>query len=103
MVAKAKRSMEDVAKVDGVAYRWHIHREPQWASVDGAKGLCIAVQHEENPQKTLLLEYPFPKPSRHAQRPKVSKQDVALQIAKAIADGWEPESRGKPYTYMIEG
>lgn len=102
MVAKAKRSMEDTAVIDGVKYRWHIHREPQWASVDGAKGLCISVQHEENPQKVLLLEYPFPKPSRHAQRPKVSKHDVAIQIGKAIEAGWEPESRGKPFTYMIE-
>jgi hypothetical protein len=102
MVAKAKRSMEDVATVDGVKYRWQIHREPQWATVDGGKGLCISVQHEENPQKVLLLEYPFPKPSRHAQRPKVSKHDVAVQIGKAIEAGWEPESRGKPFTYMIE-
>lgn len=102
MVAKAKRQMEDVAIVEGVKFRWHIHREPQWATVDGAKGLCISVQHEENPQKVLLLEYPFPPPNRHQQRPKVNKQDVAKRIGQAIEAGWEPESRGKPFTYMIQ-
>ena len=102
MVAKAKRDMSDVCVIDGVAYRWHVHREPQWASVDGAKGLCIAVEPVEDAQKILLMEYPFPPPNRHQQRPKISKTDVAVRIKEAMAAGWNPESRGKPFTYIIE-
>ena len=102
MVARAKRDLSDIATVDGQKFIWRVHREPQWSSVDGAKGLCLAIEPEENPQKILLLEYPFPPPSRHAQRPKISKSDVALRIAQAIEAGWNPESRGKPFTYIIE-
>lgn len=97
-----KRSLEGTVKVDGADYAWRVHREPLWATVDGAKGVCIAVEPREDPQKILLLEYPFPPPSRHMQRPKVSPQDIAVQVARAIAAGWNPESRGKPFTYMVE-
>lgn len=102
MVAKAKRDLGDIAVIDGVAYSWRVYREPQWSSVDGAKGLCISVEPQEDPQKILLMEYPFPPPNRHQQRPKISKTDVAQRIREAIEAGWNPESRGKPFTYIIE-
>ena len=47
------------------------------------------------------MEYPFPPPNRHQQRPKVSKSDVAVRIKEAIEAGWDPESRGKPFSYII--
>jgi hypothetical protein len=102
MVARAKRDLGDIAIIGGVPYCWRVHREPQWSSVDGPKGLCIAVEPQDNPQKILLLEYPFPPPNRHQQRPKISKSDVALRIKQAMDAGWNPESRGKPFTYIID-
>lgn len=97
-----KRQLSDVIVVEGENLRWHVHREPQQSSVDGTKGLCIAVADAEKPQRQLLLEFPYVySPNRQGQRPKITNREVAKQVALAMADGWDPGSRGKPFAFQV--
>ncbi len=97
-----KRQLGDVIVVDGEELRWHVHREPQQSSVDGTKGLSIAVEDARKPQRQLLLEFPYVfRPNRQGQRPKINNREVAEQVAMAMAAGWDPGSRGKPFAYQV--
>jgi hypothetical protein len=53
-----KRKAQGVVVVDGVKLRWCVHREPQWCTADGWKGLSIAVCLANGKGRELILEYP---------------------------------------------
>jgi hypothetical protein len=111
MAKLGKRSAEGAVIVEGVKLRWNIHREPQWCTADGWKGLAIAVCLEGGKGRELILEYPFPKKGRRLRidgktylvapnppvRPTISKQ----QIEVAMAAGWNPTSRGKAFAFQV--
>ena len=97
-----KRQLGDVIQVEGEELRWHVHREPQACTVDGVKGMSIAVQDAKKPQRQLLLEFPYVlRFDRQGQRPKVTNRDVAKQVALAMAEGYDPGSRGKPFAFQV--
>jgi uncharacterized membrane-anchored protein len=90
--------------VDGEEYAWRLHREPQWCTADGWRGLVLAVNHIDG-QREALFEWPMPKSGSHSvpyrQRPKVDAPLLKVAIRKAIEDGWEPQSRGKPVSVLV--
>src|ERR1700722_1455850 len=102
---RPRRSLEGTVFVDGVAFSWRLHREPQWCTADGWKGVAIAVEHAKAPVRTLIIEFPFEIQSHrstpHRQRPKLPEKAIAAHIRGAIAQGWHPESRGKPFIFEV--
>jgi hypothetical protein len=80
-------------------------REPQWCHEDGYKGMSLFIEPIDNPQRPLILEFPFTRNERrstpHHQRPKINSKKLAEFISSAIAAGWKQSSRGKPYVFQV--
>ncbi len=100
-----RRTGDSVVEVDGVPYRWAVHREPQWSSMHGWKGLSVEVTLAEGAGRHLLLELPFSRSARRStpqrQRPKVVVAELQGYIREALAAGWAPGSRGKPFVFEV--
>jgi hypothetical protein len=111
---RRKRSIEGTADIDGFALAWTLRSEPQWSTEGGYEGLSISVQRAEGASRELILKYAFPK-VRKARissiafrlhpgfpiRPQVSAKLVEADIRRAIAAGWDPASRGKPFVFQV--
>jgi len=101
----AKRTLHGEVMVDGQEYAWRLHREPQWCTADGWRGMVVAVNHTDG-QREALLEWPMPKGGSHSvpyrQRPKIDLPLLKQAIRKALEAGWEPLSRGKPIAVLVE-
>jgi len=105
-MARTKQSPEFEIEVDGEPYVWRLQRLPQWSSdANEMRGKAIAVRHKEG-QREAVLEFPAgPQPRYGAPQLKVSQIPpdlVANAIASAIAAGWEPMSRGKTVTIVVD-
>ena len=67
--------------------------------------MALAVRHQEG-QREAVLEFP-PGPQRrygtpHLQPSQIAPDLVEKAIASAIAAGWEPLSRGKTVTIVVD-
>jgi hypothetical protein len=104
---RRKRTMEGLIAVDGNNLKWWLVSEPQWTTEDGYLGLRIAVQTEDARHRELIFEYPFPKKftgvgiPQLPQRPKFSVKTIEASVRQAIAAGWAPTSRGKPFVFHV--
>jgi len=106
---RAKRSIQSAVTIDGLSLVWNLHREQQWFTADGWKGISIHVQMAGRARRELFLEFPpigierpgntKDAPARHP----VSAAQVEAGIREAMAAGWDPESRGKPHFYQVDG
>lgn len=102
---RRKRTLSGTIAVESLSLHWELLSEPQWSSEDGYKGACISVRTEDGRHRELILEYPFPQKvtgngiPQIPQRPKISVATIEADIRKAIASGWEPESRGKAFLF----
>jgi len=103
----AKRSIESAMTVDGIALIWRLHREQQLSTADGWRGVAIHVRVAEKVRRELHLEYPAVKTQKVGYtrtdfvRQNISPAKVEAHIREAIAAGWDPESRGKPFLYEL--
>jgi hypothetical protein len=99
------RGLGGTLEVDGQAFDWKLRREPQWCTEDGWKGMVIALRLQDE-QREALLEFPMPKRplngSPQLQRPQINDAIVGNGIRAALAAGWEPTSRGKPVTFLVD-
>jgi hypothetical protein len=106
---RRKRSIAGVAAVDGNSLTWALLSEPQFnIGGDDHIGLRISVQVADAARRELILEFPFPtdkagKTHYLPQRPPVTQTAVETAISQAIAAGWSPESRGKPFVFRAPG
>jgi hypothetical protein len=111
---RRKRSIEAHVDVDGFKLHWRLRSEPQWSTEDGYEGLSLSVQRADGAFRELVLMYPFPKkekrvisgveflmPPGFPLRPKISPKLVEADIRLAIAGGWNPQSRGKPFFFQL--
>jgi len=105
-MAKSKQSAEFDIEVGGEPYAWRLQRRPQWSS-DAAewRGMAICVRHREG-QREAVLEFPPGKQPRFGapqlKPSQIAPDLVARAIASAIAAGWEPLSRGKTVTIVVD-
>jgi hypothetical protein len=107
---RRKRSLEGILVIDGASLSWQLISEPLWSSEGGYKGMCISVRADAN-HRELVLEYPIARDKfcghptllipQLPQRPKFSEKQLEADIRRAIASGWDPDSRGKPFVYHI--
>jgi hypothetical protein len=105
-MARTKQNPEFEITVDGEPYVWRLQRQPQWSSdVAGWQGKALAVRHAEG-QREAVLEFPAERQPRYG-APKLEAAHIPVEvvakgIASAIAAGWEPLSRGKTVTFVVD-
>jgi len=101
----AKRTQDGVVSVDGAEFTWRLHREPQWCTTDGWRGLVLAVRHVDG-QREALVEWPMPRSGSHSvpyrQRPKLDTPLLTQGVRTALDAGWDPLSRGKAVAVLVE-
>ena len=108
-MARAKRSIESAVNIDSFSLIWRLHREQQWFTADGWKGISIQVKLAgERAHRELYLEFPpvgTERPGNSKDAPAqvlVSAAKVEAGIRDAMEGGWDPESRGQPYFFQTD-
>jgi hypothetical protein len=105
-MARTKQSPEFEIEVDGEPYVWRLQRQPQWSSdAAGWRGMAIAVRHKEGLREAVLEFPPGQQPRFGApklQSSQIAQDLVAKAIASALVAGWEPLSRGKTVTIVVD-
>jgi len=105
-MARTKQIPEFEIEVGGEPYVWRLQRLPQWSSDAHAwRGKVIAVRHREGLREAVLEFPPGRQPRFGAPQLKASQIPpdlVSRGIASAIAAGWEPLSRGKTVTIVVD-
>ena len=103
---RTRQGGEFEIEVGGEPYVWRLQRRPHWSSDPAARrGMGIAVRHLQGQREAVLEFPPGPEPRLSAAQMKpaqVAPDLVAKAIASAIAAGWEPLSRGKPVTIVVD-
>ena len=93
-------------EVAGDTYVWRLQRTPRWSSDPAERhGMAIAVRHVEG-QREAVLEFPPGKQPRlgapQLKAEQISRDLIRKAIASAIAAGWEPLSRGRTVTIVVD-
>lgn len=105
-MARTKQNPEFEIEVGGEPYVWRLHRRPQWSSDAGKwRGMAIAVRHQDGKREAVVEFPPGPQPRFGApqlQASQIARPLVARAIASAVAAGWEPLSRGKTVTIVVD-
>jgi len=100
------RDLSGTVEVDGLQYDWTVQREPQWCTADGWRGMTIVLRLRDA-QREAVLEFPMP-PARRSKlqpqlrRPQVNQRIVENGVRAALGAGWDPTSRGKPFTFEVD-
>lgn len=104
MVERFKRKIGGDIVVNGQPFEWAVHREPQWCTADGWRGLALWVKHREG-SRDAILQFPMrfdrQGSSPHRQRPKVSQRLLQEGVMAALAAGWDPHSKGRTLTIDV--
>ena len=105
-MTRTTKSADFEIEVAGEPYVWRLQRQPAWSSdIAGWRGMALTVRHKEGQRDAVLECPPGPQPRYGAPMLKASQIAPALvkkAIASAIAAGWEPLSRGKTVTIVVE-
>jgi len=85
--------------VDGRTYRWAIRKSPTYGEALEESNLLAAVELFDTPASTLLIEFDCPRSDSWMSESKVSigPAHISAAVRKGIAQGWQPEQRGKTY------
>ncbi|HEX8415629.1 MAG TPA: hypothetical protein VF637_17375 [Sphingomicrobium sp.] len=97
------RSLAGIVEIDGLKFEWQLQREPQFTG-DGWKGMTVSLRQVDS-QREALLEFPTPKrllKGLPKGRSQINDAIAARGVRAALAAGWEPTSRGKPMTFMVD-
>ena len=103
----AKRAIQAAITIDGFPLVWRLHREQQLTTAEGWMGVAIHVIVAEGVRRELHLEYPAVKTQKVGYtrtdfvRQNISPAKVETHIRRAMAAGWDPESRGKPFVFEV--
>ncbi|MBP8233012.1 MULTISPECIES: hypothetical protein [Rhizorhabdus] len=98
------QSTGGAVQVDGVLYDWNLHREPHLSDDEGWKGMTISLQ-ERDARREALVEFPPPKRLlKGLPRGRLQLDDatIARCVRAALSAGWDPMTRGKPVTFVVD-
>ena len=105
---RSMRQIEHAVTLRGANLVWRLHREQQWCGEDGWRGVAIHVRIAQGTRRELHLEYPAVKVQKigytRTDRIEVNIRPAKVEqdIAQAMDAGWDPESRGKPFIYVLD-
>ncbi len=105
-MARTKQIPEFEITVDGQPYVWRLHRLPREAKAPSERrGKALAVRHGEG-QREAIIEFP-PEAQQRFGAPvlkptQIPAAVVTRAIASALSAGWEPLSRGKTVTIVVD-
>lgn len=91
-------------QVDGVLYDWHLQREPHLSDDEGWKGMTISLL-QRDARREALVEFPPPKRLlKGLPRGRLQLDDATISrcVRSALSAGWEPTTRGKPVTFVVD-
>jgi len=105
-MARTGKDSEFEITVGGEPFVWRLQRRPGWSSdTAGWRGMAIAVRHQEG-QREAVIEFPPGKQPRFGapelKPSQIAPALIAKAIASAIGAGWEPLSRGKTVTIVVD-
>ena len=88
--------------IDGVEYHWRMRHLWVLQYSTPVKGISISVWLQTERTRELILDLPYSlfNPLRPASKPALVNA-VRHAIPAAIADGWDPESRGRAYRFEV--
>lgn len=90
--------------VDGISYDWRLQREPHQSDDEGWKGMTLAIL-QQDAKREVYVEFP---PSKRLLkglprgRLQLDDATIARCIRAALSAGWEPMSRGRPVTVVVD-
>jgi len=105
---RAKRSIQSEMTIDGFSLIWILHRDQQWSTVDGWRGVAIHVRVAQGIRRELFLEYPAVRSQKNGSsrsdpgRPAILAAKVEAHIRQAMEAGWDPGSRGQPFVFEVD-
>ena len=76
--------------------------EQIWSALGDHVGLRLSIERTDETHRELILEYPFrDMPGGKTERPDVDREALAHDIRSAMDAGWNPKSRGRPFTFQL--
>lgn len=103
MTQRRKRELSGTFEVEGIPLRWTLKSEQIWSGDGNHVGLRLSVERTDETRRELILEYPFQELSGgRTARPDINTHRLADDVRAAIAEGWKPKSRGRPFTLMCD-
>lgn len=104
-MAKAKKAEFEIT-VGGEPYVWRLQRPPAWSSDAHAfVGMALSLRHGEG-QREAVVEFPAPPQPKYGaptlKASQIAPELVANAITSAIDAGWDPLSRGKVVTIVVD-
>jgi len=88
--------------VDGVEYFWEYRHNSRFDSAVGMCGPSVAVRLRLKRTRDLIVDFPI---SAFGTKGKPRNASLVRYltsvIQSALAAGWEPESRGKPFRFNV--
>jgi hypothetical protein len=105
-MGSTRNKAEFEIEVGGEPYVWRLQRQPQWSRNPAEQhGKAIAVRHREG-QREAVVEFPLGQEPRFGapvlKPSQIAPALVQKAIASAIAAGWEPLSRGRTVTIVVD-
>jgi hypothetical protein len=102
MTKRRKRELEGTLEVDGWPLRWTLKSEQIWQASGDHVGLRLSVERSDESKRELILECPFREMPDKNGRPDIDPYRLADDVRAAIAAGWKPKSRGRPFVLMCD-
>ena len=100
MTQRRKRELTGTLEVDGWPLRWTLKSEQIWSGDGNHVGLRLSVERSDENHRELVLEYPFRDGGR-IERPDINLHTLEGDIRRAMAAGWKPKSRGRPFFFQL--
>jgi hypothetical protein len=88
--------------VDGVEYRWSYRHEWMVHHGRGLKDVSVSVSLDPGRTRELILDLEFKISGIDRQLSDAALgREIAAAIRTAIENGWDPESRGRPFRHQV--
>lgn len=95
-------NLNGALNVDGIEYHWEFRHASRFDSSVGLCGPSVVVCLAPTHTRDLIIDFPISTfdPKRKPRRA-ILVHHLTSVIRLALAAGWEPQSRGKPFRFNV--